>query len=136
MAAKMQLNSLMANMFAKGLLDDQFQQVQMLQDGSAPKFIADIVTLFCKEDERIIGELAKLLNKPCVDFNKVYAFVHQLKGSSASIGAHRVNNSCIQLCKFCEEKSIYGCLKTLNVARNDFNDLCSKFQTMLEVSPC
>jgi histidine-containing phosphotransfer protein len=99
------------------LLDDQFQQLQMLQDPSAPDFVAEVVTLFCEDGERIIGELAKLLyvcfpllsspachvlfdqmfdsslgdsfavcvcrDKPAVDFDKVDAFVHQLKGSSA-----------------------------------------------------
>jgi hypothetical protein len=43
------------------LLDDQFQQLQMLQDPSAPDFVAEVVTLFCEDGERIIGELAKLL---------------------------------------------------------------------------
>jgi hypothetical protein len=43
------------------LLDDQFQQLQMLQDPSAPNFVAEVVTLFCQDGERIIGELAKLL---------------------------------------------------------------------------
>jgi hypothetical protein len=37
------------------------QQLQMLQDGSAPNFVAEVVTLFCEDGERIIGELAKLL---------------------------------------------------------------------------
>ncbi|XP_051202378.1 histidine-containing phosphotransfer protein 1 isoform X2 [Lolium perenne] len=109
MAAAMQLNTLMSNMFATGLLDDQFQQLQMLQDPSAPDFVAEVVTLFCEDGERIIGELAKLLDKPAVDFDKVDAFVHQLKGSSAR------------------------CLKTLDAVRNDFYDLRSKFQTMLQL---
>jgi len=92
----------------------------MLQDPSAPNFVSEVVTLFCHDGERIIGELAKLLyvwfltrcsvfcdrivalwggwiesdscnflflclcrDKPTVDFDRVDAFVHQLKGSSA-----------------------------------------------------
>jgi histidine-containing phosphotransfer protein len=43
------------------LLDEQFQQLQMLQDASAPDFVSEVVTLFCQDGERIIGELAKLL---------------------------------------------------------------------------
>ncbi|KAM0844343.1 hypothetical protein ACQ4PT_057121 [Festuca glaucescens] len=133
MAAAMQLNTLMSNMFATGLLDDQFQQLQMLQDPSAPDFVAEVVTLFCEDGERIIGELAKLLDKPAVDFDKVDAFVHQLKGSSASVGAQRVKNTCIQFREYCQGKSRDGCLKTLDAVRNDFYDLRSKFQTMLQL---
>jgi histidine-containing phosphotransfer protein len=43
------------------LLDEQFQQLQLLQDPSAPDFVSEVVTLFCQDGERIIAELAKLL---------------------------------------------------------------------------
>ena len=33
----------------------------MLQDPSAPNFVSEVVTLFCQDGERIIGELAKQL---------------------------------------------------------------------------
>ncbi|KAM3309723.1 hypothetical protein ACQJBY_030791 [Aegilops geniculata] len=130
MAAPMlnQPNSLLANMFAAGLLDDQFQELQMLQEGSAPDFIIKVVTLFCEDGERIIGEIAKLLDKPCVDYDKVGGFVRQLKGSSASIGAQRVKNSCIQFHQCCQEKSKDGCVNSLDSVRNDFYDLCSMFK--------
>ncbi|VAI52785.1 unnamed protein product [Triticum turgidum subsp. durum] len=110
MAAPMlnQLNTLVAKMFAAGLLDDQFQELQMLQEGSAPDFIDNVVTLFCEDGEHIIGEIAKLLDKPCVDYHKVSRFVHELKGSSACIGAQRVKNSCIQFQQCCQEKSRDG----------------------------
>ena len=109
-------------------MDDQFQQLQMLQeDGGTPGFVAEVVTLFCDDADRIISELAALLyalffpdypilyccccrfltsalcrqtgsidlplpcsgiciacrEQPIVDFDKVDAYVHQLKGSSA-----------------------------------------------------
>jgi histidine-containing phosphotransfer protein len=40
-------------------LDEQFQQQLLLPDGSEQNFVAEIVTLFSQEGERIIGELAK-----------------------------------------------------------------------------
>jgi histidine-containing phosphotransfer protein len=43
------------------MLDDQFYQLQLLQDASAPNFVAEIVTLYCEDGKRIIDELAKLL---------------------------------------------------------------------------
>ncbi|KAF7067513.1 hypothetical protein CFC21_073399 [Triticum aestivum] len=137
MAAPMlnQPNGLLANMFAAGLLDDQFQELQMLQEGSAPDFIVKVVSLFCEDGERIIGEIAKLLDKPCVDYDKVGGFVHQLKGSSASLGAQRVKNSCIQFQQCCQEKSRDGCLNSLQSVRNDFYDLCSMFKPHASAVP-
>ncbi|AQK51660.1 histidine-containing phosphotransfer protein3 [Zea mays] len=109
MSAANQLAALVSNMYATGLLDDQFQQLQMLQNASTPDFVSEVVTLFCQDGERIIGELAKLLEKPNVDFDRVDAFVHQLKGSSASIGAQKVKNTCIQFRESCQQKSKDGC---------------------------
>jgi histidine-containing phosphotransfer protein len=42
-------------------LDEQFQQLLLLQDGSEENLVAKIVTLFCQEAERIIGELSMQL---------------------------------------------------------------------------
>jgi len=43
-------------------VDEQFQQLQMLQDdGGTPGFVAEVVTLFCDDADRIISELAALL---------------------------------------------------------------------------
>ncbi|XBI05897.1 hypothetical protein VPH35_133976 [Triticum aestivum] len=112
---------------ALGLLDDQFRQLEMLQDEGNPDFVANVVMLFCEEGERIIGELAKELDQPCVDYGKVDTFVDQLWGSSLYVGAQRVKNTCIQFHECCQEKSKVGCLKTLDYLRNDFYDLCSMF---------
>uniref|UniRef100_A0ACD6ADY2 Uncharacterized protein n=1 Tax=Avena sativa TaxID=4498 RepID=A0ACD6ADY2_AVESA len=135
MAASMQVNTLpdVANMFTTGLLDDQFHQLQLLQERSTPNFVADVVKLFCEDGEQIIDELAKLLDKPCVDFDKVDAFVHQLGGRSASVGAQRVKNACVQFHEFIQEKSRDGCLKALYALRNDFYDLRNKFQNLLQL---
>ncbi|KAG8048287.1 hypothetical protein GUJ93_ZPchr0008g12074 [Zizania palustris] len=128
-----QLHALVNNMFATGLLDEQFQQLQMLQDSSAPDFVSEVVTLFCDDGERIIGELARQLDQPNVDFDRVDSFAHQLKGSSASVGAQQVKNTCIQFREFCQQRSRDGCLKTLDLVRTEFYDLRNKFQVMLQL---
>ncbi|KAG8050270.1 hypothetical protein GUJ93_ZPchr0009g1279 [Zizania palustris] len=135
-ALREQLNALLSSMFSQGLVDEQFQQLQMLQDeGGTPGFVAEVVTLFCDDAERIIAEIATLLEQPIVNFDKVDAYVHQLKGSSASVGAQKVKFTCMQFRQLCQEKSRDGCLMALAVVRNDFYDLRNKFQTMLQVVP-
>ncbi|XP_047095361.1 histidine-containing phosphotransfer protein 2-like [Lolium rigidum] len=85
MAAVMKLDTLgyAARMFSRRLLDEQFQQLLLLQDGSEENLVAKIVTLFCQEAERIIGELSMQLDRPCVNFEEVAAFADKLEGSSA-----------------------------------------------------
>ncbi|KQJ99351.1 histidine-containing phosphotransfer protein 1 [Brachypodium distachyon] len=128
-----QLHGFITSMFSDGLLDGQFQILQSLQDSSAPHFVRETITLFCDDGERIIRELAKLLEKPSVDFERVDAFVHQLKGSSSSVGAQRVKNTCLQFIEFCREKNRAGCMRTLRSLRNEFYDVRAKFQTMLQL---
>ncbi|KAG8057788.1 hypothetical protein GUJ93_ZPchr0002g24717 [Zizania palustris] len=133
-ALRDQLSALLSSMFSQGLVDEQFEQLQMLQDeGGTPGFVAEVVTLFCDDAERIIAEIATLLEQPIVSFDKVDAFVHQLKGSSASVGAQKVKFTCMQFRQFCQEKSRDGCLMALAVVRNEFYDLRNKFQTMLQL---
>ncbi|KQK08673.1 histidine-containing phosphotransfer protein 1 [Brachypodium distachyon] len=128
-----QLTTFLSNMFAEGLLDTQFQELQMIQGPDMPNFISEVITLFCEDGERIINELAKLLDKPCVDFDRLDAIAHRFKGSSASVGALRVKNTCIQLHVFCKEKSLNGCLMTLNTVSNEFYNMRGKFQMILQL---
>ncbi|KAL6838427.1 hypothetical protein ACP4OV_031672 [Aristida adscensionis] len=133
-ALREKLNAHLAAMFAAGLVDDQFQQLQMLQDdGGTPGFVAEVVNLFCDDAERIITEIAKQLEQPVVDFDKVDALVHQLKGSSASVGAQKVKFTCMQYRQLCQDKNRDGCLMALAVVRNEFYDLRNKFQIMLQL---
>ncbi|CAL9107926.1 unnamed protein product [Musa textilis] len=131
MALREQLNMLVNSMYIEGLLDQQFQQLQMLQDASSPGFVAEVINLFCEDAERILTELTK--DQAVVDFQKVDAYVHQLKGSSSSVGAQNVKLACIQFRQFCEENNKDGCLNALNVVKHHYYLLRNKFDTMLQV---
>uniref|UniRef100_A0ACD5XYG3 Uncharacterized protein n=1 Tax=Avena sativa TaxID=4498 RepID=A0ACD5XYG3_AVESA len=133
-ALKNQLNAHIASMFTAGFLDNQFKELQMLQDdGSSPGFVREVVGLFLDDAERIVGEIAVLLDQPVVDFDKVDACVHQLKGSSSSVGAQRVKLSCSQFRSYYEEKNRDGCIMSLAVLRNEFYDTRSNFQIMFQL---
>ncbi|KAJ8440135.1 hypothetical protein Cgig2_003460 [Carnegiea gigantea] len=95
----------------QGILNDQFNQLVSLQDESNPEFVFEVVTLFFEDSERLLNELSKSLGQQNVDFKKVDTHVHQLKGSSSSIGAQRVQNACIVFRNFCDEKNIEGFLE-------------------------
>ncbi|XP_072970270.1 histidine-containing phosphotransfer protein 2-like isoform X2 [Typha angustifolia] len=133
LALKEQLNVLLNSMFAEGLLDQQFQQLQMLQDGSSPGFVAEVITLFCEDSERILTELSKLLEQQVVDYQKVDAYVHQLKGSSASVGAQNVKLACAQFRQFYEENNKEGCIRALNVVKHEFYRVRNKFDNMFQL---
>ncbi|XP_072996819.1 histidine-containing phosphotransfer protein 2-like isoform X2 [Typha latifolia] len=132
-ALREQLNQLLTSMFTEGLLDQQFQQLQMLQDSGSPGFVAEVITLFCEDSERILTELTKVLEQTIVDYQKLDAYVHQLKGSSSSVGAQNVKFACVQFRQFCEENNKEGCIQALNVVKHEYYHLRNKFEKMLQL---
>ncbi|XP_050240263.1 histidine-containing phosphotransfer protein 1-like isoform X2 [Quercus robur] len=71
------------SLFMEGILDDQFLQLQQLQDESNPDFVVEVVSLFFQDAEKLLNDITRALDQQSVDFPKVDAHVHQLKGSSA-----------------------------------------------------
>ncbi|KAH7512131.1 hypothetical protein FEM48_Zijuj12G0058000 [Ziziphus jujuba var. spinosa] len=104
-AFKVQLKHLVQSMLDEGILDSQFIQLQALQDASNPNFVAEVITLFCNEAQRIINDLEIYIGQQDVDFSKMDANVHQLKGSSSSIGARRVTLACADLREASDERN-------------------------------
>ncbi|XP_030534899.1 histidine-containing phosphotransfer protein 1-like isoform X2 [Rhodamnia argentea] len=80
---KRQLFEYTTLLFHEGFLDEQFTQLQQLQDENNPDFVVEVVSLFFDDSERLLNELATALDQQNIDFNKVDAHVHQLKGSSS-----------------------------------------------------
>lgn len=128
-----QFSDYTTSLFNEGILNDQFNQLVSLQDESNPEFVFEVVTLFFEDSERLLNELSKSLRQQDVDFKKIDTHVHQLKGSSSSIGAKRVQNACIVFRNFCDEKNIEGCLKCLQQVRDEYLVAKGKLETLLKL---
>ncbi|XP_047152447.1 histidine-containing phosphotransfer protein 1-like isoform X1 [Vigna umbellata] len=128
-----QLAEFTSSLFDEGFLDDQFNQLKQLQDESNPEFVVEVVNLFFEDAERLLNELAKTLAQDDIDFKRVDAHVHQLKGSSSSIGAQRVQKVCIAFRNYCEEQNVEGCLKILQEIKQECSLVKSKFETLFKV---
>ncbi|XP_048527880.1 histidine-containing phosphotransfer protein 2-like [Triticum urartu] len=72
-----QINTHVASMFASGMLDENFQQLQsMEEDGSAALgYVADIINLFINNTNRILNDITALLNQLVVNFDMVDVLV-------------------------------------------------------------
>ncbi|KAB1202306.1 Histidine-containing phosphotransfer protein 1 [Morella rubra] len=139
-----QLVDYTASLFHEKFLDEQFNQLQQLQDESNPDFVVEVVSLFFEDSERLLNELGKVLEQQIIDYRKVDAHVHQLKGSSSrfslgtrffhgSIGAQRVQSVCITFRNYCEEKNIEGCLKCLQQVKHEYSLVKSKLDTLFKL---
>nr|PNR36093.1 hypothetical protein PHYPA_021943 [Physcomitrium patens] len=128
-----QHQELLDGMLSEGYLDDQFSQLQMLQDESSPDFVEEVVTLFFDDTEKLLENLTESLKTDPVDFKVVDGHVHQFKGSSSSIGAQRVKNVCVAFRHCCDAEDKKGCVDHLAKVKEEFNDVRSKLRKMLEV---
>lgn len=129
-----QLVEYTSSLFQEGFLDDQFNQLQLLQDESNPDFVVEVVTLFFEDAEKLLNQLEKEIGQENnIDFKRVDALVHQLKGSSSSIGAQRVQRVCIAFKNYCEEKNIEGCFKSLQDIKQEYTLVKTKFETLFKM---
>ncbi|KAK8553926.1 hypothetical protein V6N12_030905 [Hibiscus sabdariffa] len=132
-ALKTQRRNLVQSMFDEGVLDNQFNQLQDLQDSSNPNFVEEVIALFCNDAERIITELNRYLNDQNVDFSKLDSYVHQLKGSSSSIGAYRLKLACVNLRQASEERNKEECAGAFNSIRREYYVVRSKLQVLMQL---
>ncbi|KAI8027677.1 Histidine-containing phosphotransfer protein 1 [Camellia lanceoleosa] len=128
-----QLTDYTTSLYNEGFLDEQFTQLQQLQDESNPEFVVEVVSLFFEDSERLLNELTKALDQQSVDFKKVDAHVHQFKGSSSSIGAQRVQNTCISFRNYCDQQNIEGCLKSLQHVKQEYSLVKNKLETLFKL---
>ncbi|XP_010924665.1 pseudo histidine-containing phosphotransfer protein 2-like isoform X1 [Elaeis guineensis] len=127
------------SLFDQGYLDEQFYQLEELQDEVSPNFVEEVVTLFFRDSARLISNIEQTLDKCPQDFVKLDAYVHQLKDSSSSIGASRVKNACTLCREYCDEKNLEGCLKLFHKLKREHavlrQKLGSYFQLLRQVGP-
>ncbi|XP_043699282.1 histidine-containing phosphotransfer protein 1-like [Telopea speciosissima] len=130
---KQVLKSFVQSMYDEGILDLQFAQLQALQDESNPSFVTDVIKLFIQDAGKIIMELNRYLSARVVDFQGMFSYVHQLKGSSSSIGAQLVRDACDELRQACDANYKEGCIRALNKINNEYQRLRAKFHTIIQL---
>ncbi|XP_020188654.1 histidine-containing phosphotransfer protein 2-like [Aegilops tauschii subsp. strangulata] len=134
-AIRARLDYLVTSMFTTGMLDENFQQLRSMEENgtAALGYVTEMINLFIKDTKRILNDIAGLLNQPVVDYDIVDVLVRQLKGCSYSVGAKKVNLSCMQFRRFYEPRSKERCLMALALAWNEFCEVRSKFEAMMQL---
>ncbi|CAH8384996.1 unnamed protein product [Eruca vesicaria subsp. sativa] len=132
---QMQYRNYILSLYQQGFLDDQFTELKSLQDDGSPDFVAEVLSLFFDDCVKLVGNMARALDQTgTVDFSQVGANVHQLKGSSSSVGAKRVKGLCINFKELCEAKNYEGCVRCLQQVDIEYKTLKAKLQDMFNVS--
>ncbi|XP_021298413.1 pseudo histidine-containing phosphotransfer protein 6 isoform X2 [Herrania umbratica] len=106
------MNRLLAFLFHQGVLDEQFLQLQQLQDESSPNFVMD---------------------REFSDYKKIGIHLNQFMGSSSSIGAKRVRNVCVAFRAASEQNNRAGCLRALELLEHEYCFLKNKLHELFQI---
>ncbi|KAK7841179.1 histidine-containing phosphotransfer protein 4 [Quercus suber] len=128
-----QLALIRQSFFDQGFLDEQFIQLEELQDDANPNFVEEVVTLYYRDSSRLILNIDQALERNPLDFNKLDNYMHQFKGSSTSIGAKKVKAECTQFREYCKAGNSEGrCMRTFQQLKKEYAILKRKLEAYFQ----
>ena len=83
-----------------------------------------------QDSQNTLQRIHDMIMAPQADFNLLDQAVHELKGSAASFGAHRITDLCIQLRQAVKDKQIEQSdmlVKCIADARHTLNEKLSSY---------
>ncbi|KAF9613777.1 hypothetical protein IFM89_011501 [Coptis chinensis] len=129
-----QVASMRDTLFKQGYLDEQFVQLEELQDDDNPNFVEDIVKSFFQDSVRSFNNIEKAMESHPFDFEKLDKYMHQFKGSSSSIGAAKIKEESTMFREYCRQGSAEGCLRTFQQLKKEHAILRKKLETYFQLA--
>ncbi|XP_072966630.1 pseudo histidine-containing phosphotransfer protein 6 [Typha angustifolia] len=115
------MSRLITHLFHQGVLDEQFMQLEQLQDESSPNFVCEVISIYFRESDKMLRNFRyQLADKELIDYKKMGIHLNQLMGSSSSIGAKRVRNVCIAFRAAAEQGNWARCLFSLELLEHEY----------------
>ncbi|KAF1898572.1 hypothetical protein Lal_00023575 [Lupinus albus] len=128
------MNRLLSFLFHQGVLDEQFLQLQQLQDETSPNFVTEVVNIYFHESEKLLKNLRELLmEKELSEYKRIGMHLNQFIGSSSSIGAKRVTNVCIAFRAATDQNNRPGCLRALEMLEHEYCYLKNKLHELFQI---
>ncbi|XP_070038021.1 pseudo histidine-containing phosphotransfer protein 2-like [Nicotiana tomentosiformis] len=99
------------SLFDQEYLDEQFIQLEELQDDANPNFVEEVVNLYFTDSARFIRNIELAL-----------------------IGAKRVKSECSQFQEYCNQRNIEGCKRAFQGVKQEYATLKSKLDTYFQIA--
>ncbi|KAG6790835.1 hypothetical protein POTOM_007004 [Populus tomentosa] len=133
---RQQLSIMRQSFFDEGLLDQgQVSYLETLENEDDPDFIENLFTLFLRDSSRYIASIEKALETTPVDYLVMEKMMYRLKGSSASLGASKINDENNKLRKLFHEGDMESgkvALQKLKAEHVNFKQKLSVYVGMLK----
>ncbi|XP_002529070.2 histidine-containing phosphotransfer protein 1 isoform X1 [Ricinus communis] len=121
------------NLKQQGILDNHFDQVLEIRTVDNPRFVLEVISMFLNDADNCVSELNRLLNEAVVDYTQVVNYCHQLRGSSASIGARLVAVASRELRLATDEMDQHRCLVAFDKLKDEYQNLKNNFNIITQI---
>ncbi|XVF49113.1 hypothetical protein PTKIN_Ptkin03bG0242400 [Pterospermum kingtungense] len=131
-----QIATMRQSFFDEELLDStQFTQLELLEDAGNTNFVEDVFRLYLGDSTRLLATIEKEIYREDVpvNFAMVDRNLHQLKGSSASIGANKVRIEVIKTKEACQEGNVEGAKAAFQELRREYDTIEAKLKAYFEL---
>uniref|UniRef100_A0A7N0UZF9 Histidine-containing phosphotransfer protein n=1 Tax=Kalanchoe fedtschenkoi TaxID=63787 RepID=A0A7N0UZF9_KALFE len=128
-----QISAMRQSFFDQGYLDEQFIQLEELQDDVNPNFVEEVVTLYYRDSSRLLQTIEQALERGTYDFHKLDSCMHQFMGSSSSIGAKKVKSECGFFMEYCRAGNREGCVRSFQQLKREYAVLKKKLETYFQL---
>ncbi|KAH1207488.1 PHP5 [Glycine max] len=113
--SRRQVAAMKQSLFDQGYLDEQFIQLEELQDDANPNFVEEIVTLYYRDSSRLISSLDHTLK--------------QLKHRSQKVKAE-----CTLFREYCRARNGEGCRRSFQQMKREYATLRKKLETYFQLA--
>ncbi|KAL2237048.1 UNVERIFIED_CONTAM: histidine-containing phosphotransfer protein 5 [Sesamum indicum] len=98
-------------LFDQGYLDDQFLQLEDLEDEANPNFVEEVVKLYYSDSARFIRNIELTL-----------------------IGAKKLKTECTQFQEYCKIGNFEGCMRTFQEVKQEHAVLKKKLESYFQLA--
>ncbi|KAK4837715.1 hypothetical protein QYF36_007862 [Acer negundo] len=78
------------SLFDEELLNDNYKEIEQLEDDDNPGFLEEVFDSFWSNSTQLLASIEEDMYKTPPDYISMDKNLHQLKGSSASVGANKI----------------------------------------------
>ncbi|KAG2305980.1 hypothetical protein Bca52824_025728 [Brassica carinata] len=115
------------SLFDQGYLDDQFIELEELQDDANPNFVEEVAALYFKDSPRLINSIDQALERGSFDFNRLDSYMHH-------IGASKVKTECTMFREYCRVGNAEGCLRSFQQLKKEHAILRKKLDHYFQLA--
>ncbi|GLT48514.1 hypothetical protein SLA2020_221350 [Shorea laevis] len=131
--SRQQIAAMRQSFFDEGILDEHFSQLEDLVDEDCPNFAEEVITLFYRDTTKLLDKIEKLLEQYPDEFPWIDKCLHQLKGTSASIGAIKIQAEASKIREFCKQGNLEEAMASFKQLRVEHDTLKAKLEPYFQL---